>query len=161
MANYVTRRANSIYEIRYPIPANVQRFYPKSNGNGFRKQIVKSLGTRDPKEAQFKQVELISELEAELQVLRGDVDKDRVEAILLRMYAGVMNEFDKERIDKGLSVGDPLYGFDTKRLNPEIFMGLKGDDLLYIRQVLFELGVGYVLFKAHEFYIYHNGRCSK
>ncbi|MDQ7020184.1 MAG: hypothetical protein Q9M33_13610 [Robiginitomaculum sp.] len=129
MPNYVTQRANRIYEIRYPIPANVQRFYPKSNGNGFRKQIVKSLSTRDPKEAQFKQVELISELEAEFQVLRGDVDKDRVEAILLRMYAGLLDEFDKDRIDKGLSIDDPLYGLDAKRLNLEIFLGLKGDDL--------------------------------
>ncbi|MBL4616426.1 MAG: hypothetical protein JKY46_01920 [Robiginitomaculum sp.] len=145
--NYVTQRANGIYEIRYPIPEDVQRFYPRKDGTGFRKLIIKSLGTRDPKEAKSKEVEFISEFEAKCKVLKGGVDKDHLEEILSRMYAGELHEFDLGRIDGGRLTDNSIYGLETKRLNLTIFKGLKGEEAqsatvdAYVRQVLLYLGV--------------------
>ena len=50
--SYVYKRSdNGIFEIKYPVPSDVQAYFPKPKGNGFRTHIYVSLGTRDRTEA--------------------------------------------------------------------------------------------------------------
>lgn len=52
MANHVSKRkASGTFEIRYPIPADLQALFPKTKGSGFLSHWIQSLGTKDRAQA--------------------------------------------------------------------------------------------------------------
>ena len=52
MANYVYERpASGTFEIRYPIPAELQKLFPKPKGQGHLSHWIQSLGTKDREKA--------------------------------------------------------------------------------------------------------------
>jgi hypothetical protein len=71
---YVYKRSNGIYEIRYPIPADVRSNFPKPSGSGLKSHVILSLGTRDQAEANRLSFQKIVEIDGKFSTLR-DVAK--------------------------------------------------------------------------------------
>jgi len=73
MANYVYKRpASGTFEIRYPIPAELQEMFPKPKGKGFLKTWIHALGTKDRKAANHTGEVLSIALQYYVDWLSGD-----------------------------------------------------------------------------------------
>ena len=110
--SYVYRRANGLFEIRYPIPADVVSYFPKPKGKGVRSHIIKSLGTRDQKEANKAAVERAKEIEAVFSALRDGVASDEFKAFCRIAFeqetAIITDSFLNAEFGKELRVGERL-----------------------------------------------------
>jgi|GEM_PF-389246 len=68
--DYVYKRDNGLYEIRYPVPVDVRHYFPKRDGKSFKKHIIASLGTRSSTEANRLARSKFIEIENKFSVLR-------------------------------------------------------------------------------------------
>ena len=96
---YVYPRSNGIFEIRYPVPDDVQKYFPKPNGEGYRDAIVQSLGTRDQQEANRRAAEKMRDLDRRFSILRLGVIEPEFDALCRRIFEFEMRDADRRRLE--------------------------------------------------------------
>lgn len=101
--DYVYKRGNGWYQIRYPIPGEVRSYFPKRDGKSFKKHIIVSLGTCDPTEAnrlaRFKFVEI----ENKFSVLREGAQSEKFASFCQFVFDQEMELATQRRLDSSLS----------------------------------------------------------
>lgn len=96
---YVYARSDGNLELRYPIPPELQCFFPKTNGLGFRQFIGGSLGTKDTTVANAAAARRISEYEQLLGFLRGNHTDDRITELLRSVYKDELKRDLEQRLE--------------------------------------------------------------
>lgn len=96
---YVYKRSSGIYEIRYPIPADVQPNFPQPNGSGLRSHIILSLGTRDQVEANRLSRQKTIEIEGKFSTLRDVVKSEHFAAFCKYVFEKEVGEDAERRLD--------------------------------------------------------------
>lgn len=122
---YVYSRSDGNLELRYPIPAELQCYFPKPNGKGFRTFVGGSLGTKDTMTANAAAAERIAKYERLFGFLRGDMPEERVTE-LLRFAHGFELEDD---LEKRLEAEDPARSIHTRAESLSVYRDeLRSDD---------------------------------
>ncbi|MEZ6001081.1 DUF6538 domain-containing protein [Hyphomonas sp.] len=96
---YVYKRSSGIYEIRYPIPADVQPNFPQPSGSGLRSHIILSLGTRDIGEANRLSAHKIVEIEGKFSTLRDVVKSEHFARFCKYVFESSVTEDAELRLD--------------------------------------------------------------
>ena len=112
--DYVYKRANGIYETRYPIPDDVRSYFPKSDGKSFREKLYFSLGTRDRAEANRTALTKFVEIEKKFSVLRDGARSEQFASFCQFVFDQEMElatrrlldspNFSKKRLEEDLLV---------------------------------------------------------
>lgn len=93
MANYVyPRRASGTYEVRFPIPSELQELFPKPKGNGNSTHWIHSLGTKDRAGANRASEPVTLVLRGYVDWLRGENLSD-FERLLLKWFLESQDQF--------------------------------------------------------------------
>lgn len=100
--SYVYARSDGNLELRYPIPPELQCYFPKTNGLGFRQFVGGSLRTKDTVVANAAAADRISEHEKLFSFLRGGDSDERITGLLRSVYQYEL----KEDLDRRLAVID-------------------------------------------------------
>lgn len=101
LMEYVYPRPDGRFEIRYPIPADVRKYYPKGDGSKYQSHIIRSLGTSDREEANRRAVVKFAELERKFSVLREGAVSPHFAEFLRRVFD---RELERGRIRRATSI---------------------------------------------------------
>lgn len=97
--NYVYTRTNGLLELRYPIPVELQVYFPKRSGKGFRNWIGGSLGTRDTTVANQSARNRIERYEKLFSLLSDEINSKAVEPFLRYAYEQELKRDEEEWLD--------------------------------------------------------------
>ncbi|MEH6810584.1 MAG: DUF6538 domain-containing protein [Hyphomonas oceanitis] len=101
--DYVYKRVNGLYEIRYPVPDDVRSYFPKSDGKSLREKLYISLGTRDQVEANRTALTKFVEIEQKFSVLRDGVRSKQFASFCQYVFDQEMELATRRRLDSQLS----------------------------------------------------------
>jgi integrase len=97
--DYVYRRPNNIFEVRYPVPDDVRSYFPKTDGIRSKTHIIISLGTRDQAEANRIARTKFAEIEQKFSVLRDGDESDQFRQFCLFVFETEMELGTRSRMD--------------------------------------------------------------
>lgn len=100
---YVYKRPEGLFQIRYPIPIRLRSYFPNSEGIGFKKHIIVSLGTRDQSEANRSASPRMLEIEQKLSLLDDGVQSEHFRFFCQYIYDVEMDRGTHRRLDSSLS----------------------------------------------------------
>ena len=101
--DYVYKRVNGLYEIRYPVPDDVRSYFPKSDGKSLREKLYISLGTRDQVEANRTALTKFVDIEQKFSVLRDGARSKQFSSFCQYVFDQEMELATRRRLDSLLS----------------------------------------------------------